>query len=124
MRTLHDNAGIGIALVGNTTVFGRLGADQRTPQFAQLFSRIGMRMNLDKPRKADVTMLLTAWGLEEKAARELAMGIAMKPGALRSMTKVLRMAGGLGSLAGREKPNVQDIQDAWSQLTLSSGGAA
>ena len=124
VRHLHDSANVGIALVGNTTVYGRLGAEQRTAQFAQLFSRIGMRINLEKPRKGDVTMLLNAWGLEDKDARELAMGIAMKPGALRVMTKVLRMAGGLASLAAREKPSVQDIQDAWMQLTQSGREAA
>lgn len=124
VRHIHDSATVGIALVGNTTVYGRLGADQRTAQFAQLFSRIGLRVNLSKPRKADVSMLLSAWGLEDKQAREIAMGIGLAPGALRVLTKVLRMAGGMAHAAGQVKPAMAEIQDAWEQLTQSGKEAA
>jgi DNA transposition AAA+ family ATPase len=96
-----------------------IGADQRTAQFAQLFSRIGLRVNLSKPRKADVTMLLSAWGMEDRQAREIAMGIGLAPGALRVLTKVLRMAGGMAHAAGLARAGAAEIQDAWEQLTQS-----
>ena len=123
VRHIHDGANVGVALIGNTTVFSRLGAVQRTANFAQLFSRVGMRLNLELPRKADITMLLNAWDLEDKDARETAMGIGRDAGALRAMTKVLRMAWGLASVAGLEKPGAREIQDAWLQLNPDDKGA-
>jgi DNA transposition AAA+ family ATPase len=45
LRSIHDLAHVGVALVGNETVYARLEGEGRRPQFAQLFRRIGMRVS-------------------------------------------------------------------------------
>ena len=115
LRTIHDKAEIGVAMVGNELVYSRFEGAQRTPQFAQLFSRVGMRLQRPMPVKRDVDMLLDGWGIEEEALRKLLHAIARKPGALRGMTKTLRIA---HMLAHAEQAPVgeQHVMDAWAQL--------
>ncbi len=116
LRTIHDLAEIGIAVVGNETVFARFGAEHRTAQFAQLYSRIGMRITRPKPLAADINMLLDAWKIGGQAERKLVLAIALRPGGARGMTKMLRMAFGLASTEGLSSPNCSHIEIAWSQL--------
>jgi DNA transposition AAA+ family ATPase len=123
LRQLHDAANIGVVLVGNTTVFTRLGADRREANFAQLFSRIGMRINIDKPRRKDAEVLLDAWGITDKGARDTLTAIALQPGAHRVLTKVLRMAHAIALAAGGSEPTATHIEDAWRQRTQSRGAA-
>jgi len=61
LRAFHDQAEIGIALVGNSAVIGRLEGGRRSNEYAQLYSRVGMRLNRREPKKADVEALLDAW---------------------------------------------------------------
>lgn len=93
LRSLHDATGIGLAIIGNETVYARITGGTRKASFAQLFSRIGFRMSLSAPSDRDVGAILDAWRIEEKKARRLCAEIAGKPGALRNLVKVLRMAG-------------------------------
>ena len=65
VRTLHDMSGVGIALVGNERVSSRIEGGSRSPDFAQLFSRVGMRLSKAKPTKGDVEALLDAWQIED-----------------------------------------------------------
>jgi DNA transposition AAA+ family ATPase len=51
LRTIYDLAGIGIALVGNPTIYSRLEGDGRRAQFAQLYSRVGMRLDRQRDRE-------------------------------------------------------------------------
>ena len=116
LRTIHDKAGVGVALVGNETVFSRFGGVAHTPHYAQLYSRIGVRLSRKAPLKADVEALLDAWKIVTPAERRLAIAIASKPGALRGMTKMLRMAFGMAGAAGLERPAEEHLLSAWSQL--------
>ena len=92
LRTIHDLAEVGVALVGNPAIFARLEGGTNRGQFAQLYSRVGMRVSRKGATKADVDALLDAWELTDKAARDLCHAVARAGGALRSMTKVLRQA--------------------------------
>lgn len=92
LRVLYDLAGIGIALMGNETIFARLEGGTRAAQYAQLFSRVGMRVQRPRPLKDDIDALLTAWGVEGKRERTLMHAVARKPGALRNLTKCLQLA--------------------------------
>lgn len=121
VRSIHDLAQVGIVFMGNETVFGRFGADRRTPQFAQLFSRIGQRFKRDRPLKADIDALMTAWNLTDDAVRHFVQGIAQMPGGARGMTKALRMAFGLAGVEGLAQPSVDHIQAAWSAIGESTG---
>jgi len=115
LRTLHDLAGIGVVLAGNERVHSRIEGGARRPEFAQLFSRVGMRVPQPKPSKGDIEALLDAWQVEGEAERKLLAVIARKPGALRSMTKVLRIATMQARAAG-EALAPRFIEMGWEHL--------
>jgi DNA transposition AAA+ family ATPase len=127
LRTLHDKAEIGVALVGNETVLSRIEGAGRSSEFAQLFSRVGMRLKRARPMKGDIDALVDAWNIEEPAQRSLLHAIARKPGALRGMTKTLRVAHMLAA-SERRAVTADDIRLAWERLssdtTLAVGEAA
>jgi DNA transposition AAA+ family ATPase len=124
LRSIHDEAECGLALLGNATVFGRLEGGSRSADFAQLFSRVGVRLTA-KPKTGDADALIDAWGIQDRAMRDFLRVIAKKPGALRGMTKTLKLA---HILAGAERQAVtpEHLSMAWSQLGNVSvaGGAA
>jgi DNA transposition AAA+ family ATPase len=127
LRTLHDKAEIGVALVGNETVLSRIEGAGRTAEFAQLFSRVGMRLKRARPMKGDIDALVDAWNIEDPTQRNLLHAIARKPGALRGMTKTLRVAHMLAT-SERRAITAEDIRLAWERLssdtTLTVGEAA
>jgi len=121
LRMFHDQANIGIALLGNEQVYARLEGGTRAAQFAQLFSRVGMRLQRPRALKGDVEKLLDAWEVTGKEERAVLQAIAKRPGALRNLTKVLRMAHMLAGAEGAERLAEQHIRMAWERL--SSGAA-
>ncbi|MFG1466671.1 AAA family ATPase [Xanthobacter sp. DSM 24535] len=120
LRTVHDLAKCGIAIAGNESVFGRLqGGEARGAQFAQLHSRVGMRIVQPKARAKDICEILAAWGIDGAApAGQLLKEIGRKPGALRNLTKTLRLAGMFASSSG-EGLGPNHIRQAWGQLSSS-----
>ena len=130
LRTLHDKAEIGLALVGNEQVYSRVEGSARTPEYAQLFSRVGMRVPKQRPTKRDIDMLLDAWGVgpwgmgPDGSVRALLHVVAGKPGALRGMTKVLRMASTFALADGAPAVGAEHVRAAWSNLSASSIGGA
>lgn len=100
VRAIHDDADIGVALVGNEAIHSRLEGDGKREKFAQLTSRIGVRMNLPPARKRDVDAILTAWDIDGAPERGLLHAIARKPGALRLMSKTLKLAHMMASHQG------------------------
>lgn len=114
LRSIHDRAEIGIVLAGNPSVLGRLEGDRKA-EFAQLFSRIGMKLVLPKARMGDVAALLAAWGVVDKDETKLLQTIAGKPGALRGLTKCLALASMVAAGAGRAR-SADDVKAAWAQL--------
>ena len=120
LRAIHDQAEIGIALLGNETLFARLEGGSRAAHYAQLFSRVGLRLTRPRPTRADIEALIAAWNITGAAERALLGWIAKKPGALRSMTKVLRIA---HMLAAAENAAVDErlIRLAWTQHSGDAG---
>ena len=110
-RAFHDRAKCGLIFVGNQSVYSRMG-DGRA-EFAQIFSRIGMRITQAKPRADDVDLMLDAWALD--IDRKLPQAIAKKPGALRGLSKALRIA---HMLAAGDGVAVSDahVRAAWEQI--------
>jgi DNA transposition AAA+ family ATPase len=126
LRTFHDQCGIGIALVGNESVIGRLEGGRRSAEYAQLFSRVGLRVKIGRRKSevmADVVPLLDAWGVPEGEAREKLRAIATYPGALRGMRKTWVIA---QMLARAEERDVEgaDILLAWQRLSSVPLGEA
>jgi hypothetical protein len=117
LRTIHDLAHIGLALVGNEEVYGRLDGGGRVAKFAQLTSRIGMKATRARPAAADIDALLDAYGVTGGAERKLLREVARLPGALRGMLKTLRLAHMLAIGAEAEAPTAEHIIAAKKRLT-------
>ena len=115
IRTLHDSTGIGLALVGNEAVYARLTGGSRTATFAQLFSRIGKRLKLNKPSKEDVFIVAESFSVSGTKERQALVEISQKAGALRGVVKTLRLA---SMFAAGEETTLQfeHIQAAWRDL--------
>ena len=119
LRTIHDKAKIGVALVGNETVHARLEGHARDIEFAQLFSRVGLRVKLGGAKTTDINMLLDAWGVDGKQERTLLKEIAKRPGALRGMSKTLRLAFMRAGVESRDAISDADITAAWRSISNS-----
>lgn len=120
LRAIHDEAGCGLALLGNGLIFGQLQGKERDPEFAQLFSRVGMRLTNARDHRArlraDAEALLDAWAVEDPAVRKLLHAVARKPGALRSMAKTHRLAHLLAN-GQAEALDVNHVNAAWERLS-------
>ena len=92
LRSLHDRAGVGLVIMGNQGLWTRMDGGGRKNDFAQLFSRVGMRLTKGRPTAGDINAILDAAGIEGDAPRRMLKAIATKPGALRGMIKTLRLA--------------------------------
>lgn len=115
LRSFHDLAGVGLALVGNESVYARIDGGGRRSEFAQLFSRVGMRVRRPKPYREDIEALLDAHEVAGDAERKLLKAVASKPGALRGMVKTIRVARMLASGA-EEEFGVQHVRAAWQRV--------
>ena len=113
LRGLHDQAGIGLALLGNELLYARLTGGRRAAEFAQLFSRVGKRVRLTQPTRADVDAILKAWSIGGAGERAQALEIARQPGALRGLTKALRLA---SMMAGKRAVAADHLKSAWKEL--------
>ncbi|MDH3997594.1 MAG: AAA family ATPase, partial [Desulfuromonadales bacterium] len=119
IRSIHDATGIGLALCGNESVYARLTGGSRAATFAQLFSRLGKRLRLTRPTKADVLMIVQGFGVTDSQQTQALLEISRKPGGLRGVVKTLRLASMFA--AGDERPLcLDDIRAAWQDLGGSS----
>ena len=95
--------------MGGESLYVRLTGGSRSAEYAQLFSRIGRRVRFSRAGQGDVDALLAAWGLSDAAVRAAALDIARRPGALRGLTKTLRLA---ALLASGSPPPADEKTDA------------
>lgn len=122
IRSWNDEAGLGIALFGNIKVLKRIEGGGRDDAFAQLYSRLSMRMVRPVPLKADAVALAQAWKIFDDAITEQVVKIAMYPGGLRGATMSLEIASMIA--ASEQRPlQVDDLQSAWAQLSTRGGAA-
>ncbi len=119
LRSLHDSAGIGLVIMGNSGLWSRMDGGGRKQDFAQLFSRVGMRLTKGRPTAGDIAAILDAAGIEEEGPRRLLKAIAAKPGALRGMIKTLRLAK-MVSAAQEEALSEESIERAYQRLSGAS----
>jgi len=90
-RSIHDRTGCGLVFAGDESVFSLFDGTRRSA-FAQFHSRIGMRVRQPRPLPGDAQMIAAAYGVTDPAMVRLCVEIANKPGALRGVTKTLRLA--------------------------------
>ncbi len=120
LRSIHDAAGVGLALLGNEQVYARLDGGGRKAAFAQLFSRVGMALTQAGPRERDIQALVAAWGIEDAEERRFLKAVAEKPGALRAMSFVLRL--GTMLAGGPEARTITHLREAYRRLSPQVAG--
>jgi len=114
VRSLHDATGIGIALIGNETVYARMSGGSRAAYLDRLHSRVGKRLALTRSLKGDVEALAAAWKVNSSAELAFLHDIARQSGALRLLNKTLRLA---TVFAAGAPLTLDPIQLAWADLT-------
>ena len=92
LRILAEEVEVGLVLVGNSRVYTQLTGGPRSEDFARLFSRIAMKRSLTKAKKADVLAFASAWNITGAAELDLLLRISERPGALRLVSKNLKLA--------------------------------
>ncbi|MCL6619466.1 MAG: AAA family ATPase [Thermomonas hydrothermalis] len=97
LRSIHDAADVGLALVGNDLLYGRMTGGTRAAYLDRLFSRIGKRVSVRKATDADIEAVAKAAGGE---AWGVVKDVGRQAGALRAVVKVLRLARMMAQAAG------------------------
>ena len=115
LRSLYDQANVGVAMMGNEEVWSKIDGGGRKALFAQVHSRVGVKVRLARPATGDIDAILDAVGVVDTAQRALLHQIANKPGALRGLEKVLRIARMVANGAGVEMTR-EHIMAAWQRF--------
>ena len=123
LRALHDEYAIGLAFVGNPQIHSILSGGKSGSEHAQLSSRFGMRVVQRGVSEDDIAIVLDAWEIEGEPERKYLAAIAGRAGALRVMSKVIRLAWILAQPTGRA-PTISHLRGAYEQQTRSPGSAA
>ena len=116
LRALHDEAKIGLLLIGNAEFPKRFRGHGAAP-FAQLTSRIGARLELGPPALADIAPICERYGISAKAELVHLLRLAQGIGGLRVVAKLAALA---DTLNGEDKsPTLADLKLA---STILLGG--
>lgn len=100
LRSIHDAAGVGLALIGNELVYGRMTGGSRAAYLDRLFSRIGKRLRIAAASREDIEAVAAAYGASGswREVREIAGRAGF--GALRALAKTLRLARMMAQASG------------------------
>ncbi len=99
IRALHDRTNVGIALVGNDGLFTQMSSGHKADKLSRLHSRLGRKVSIGKPTRADVDAILDDWKLSG-ACRKKLHELSARPGALRTVGKLLNRAAEFADDAG------------------------
>lgn len=113
IRAIHDRTGCGIVFSGNELVYTNMTSGDRAAYLDRLSSRVGMRVLLKRSTQADVRSLAASWGIDDDAVMKVLNDIGTKPGGLRGVTKVLKLA---HMFANNEPIAARHVRKAFNQL--------
>ena len=116
IRSWHDETGCGIALLGNVGVLQRLEGGNRASAYAQLYSRVSLKVVRPLPLLADIDALAEAWEVFDEPFVAYLRKIGMLPGGLRGLTMALEL-GSMIAAAESQTIQIGHVQDAWAQLS-------
>lgn len=119
LRYFLDVNGCGIALVGNDEVYARFTKKSDGPSYAQLKSRIGRRLKLDKPEVDDVQRYIEAWDITDPVIMRELHGIGRKEGALRQIEKTLKQAI-MYSIGDNAALSIEHVRRAWKNRDVEA----
>lgn len=111
IRSWNDAINVGIAL------FGNVGVLQKLSRYAQLYSRLSLKLQRRSPLPSDVEAMADAWNITSTAIRAELQKICAKLGGLRNGTKTLQLARMIASSEGKEL-GVDHVQGAWQELDV------
>lgn len=117
LRHFADNYKVGIALVGNREVYDRFQQKGDGPSHAQMRSRIGMRVSLEKPSDDDLNLIIKKWGIDEPQMARFLFGVGQKEGHIRQMLKTLNLAEML-AYGTKQMLAVKHLNAAWKQRNI------
>lgn len=120
VRRIHDLAEVGLALLGNEQIYTRITGGARAEAFAPLFSRVGRRIRLTRPRAEDVKAIAAAWNITGSDELKVLTEIAAKAGALRMVTKTIRLAF-LSAAGAGVKVTAAHLRAAQNSLAAQGG---
>lgn len=100
-RVFNDKGGVGLVLCGNERVYSQMTGGNRAPFLDRLYSRVGKKIYLRRSLVADADKIIAAWGIDDSPCRDAVRAIAGKPGALRVLNKVLKLAATYAKAKGR-----------------------
>ena len=116
IRSWHDATGVGIALLGNIGVMQRLEGGNRSAAFAQLYSRVSLKMLRNLPLQGDVAALAEAWNVFDSDVVGMLTKICLTPGGLRNGSHAMELASMI-AVSERQPLALAHLQDAWAQLS-------
>ena len=114
LRTIHDQTGVGVALIGEERLIAQL------RPHSQLFSRIGVKHAQRLPMNDDITLIAEAWGIAKGPELAFCLDIGKRGGGLRTLTKTLRNA----TFLARQDctpVHINHLRDAYSQGDVEVG---
>jgi hypothetical protein len=91
LRAIHDATGVGLALVGNEQSYTRFLGGSHAANYAQINSRIGLKLKIGKPERKDVAAIAATYGVTDRDCIDLLMRVASRPGSLRAVVKMLKL---------------------------------
>lgn len=118
IRSWYDQTQIGVAFLGNYRVVARMQGGSRQAEFAQLYSRVGLRLIRHVPLKDDIIALADEWRVQDNAMVAYLLFIGSKPGGLRSCTHALEIAKLVATSNGEEMTK-DHLVAGWTQINSS-----
>jgi len=122
-RRLHDLAEVGLAFLGNEVIYTRISGGSRSESFAPLFSRVGRRVRLTRAVGEDVKAIAAAWNITGAEELKVLTEIAAKPGALRGLTKIIRIAC-MSAAGAKTAVTAAHLLAAWRSIAAAGGDNA
>lgn len=92
IRWFNDKCGVGLVFMGNERVYTQMTGGNRAAYLDRLYSRVGKKTLIKRSAQGDADAIIKAWGIDDARCRDRIRDIAARPGALRVLNKVLRLA--------------------------------
>lgn len=119
LRVLQQKIGIGLALVGNPTVYGKMVGNSRNIDLSRLESRVSKKLSILKVKKRDIDAIAAAWQLTSDTEMQLIHSIAGNKGQLRKLSHTLRLASMIAQ-GKNERLNLDHVRGAYAELRQDS----
>lgn len=119
LRQLVDLAQCGVALVGNSEIYGRFHKSSEGPSYAQIKRRVSLRLKRDRPFPEDISAVLDAWQIEDLDCRKFLTGIGLKAGAIGQIDETLKIAHMLAA-GSRQPVTARLLKAAWSNRDMGA----